>query len=84
MCFLCFADFFIESFAGAMLSVAAGAAPAAGAVVSVWAIAARGAKTIAALIPIAVNVFLIFTFSVLFELLAVGGRGHAPLQMNWQ
>src|SRR5271168_3142626 len=42
-----------------MLSVAAGAAPAAGAVVSVWAIAARGAKTIAVLIPIAVNVFSI-------------------------
>src|ERR1700727_3095765 len=55
MCFLCA----FAGFAGAMLSVAAGAAPAAGAVVSVWAIAARGAKTIAALIPMAVNVFSI-------------------------
>src|ERR1700722_3650779 len=56
MCFLCFA---FAGFARAMLSVAAGAAGPAGAVVSVWAIAARGAKTIAALIPMAVNVFSI-------------------------
>jgi hypothetical protein len=59
-----------------MLSVAAGApaAGAAGAVVSVWAIAARGARAIAALIPIAVNVFLIFTVSVLFDSWPLAGE----------
>ena len=78
ICFLCA----FAGFAGAMLSVAAGAAPAAGAVVSVWAIAARGAKTIAALIPIAVSVYIIL-HSPCCSTLGRWRARDALLQMNW-
>ena len=60
MCFLCLLRWASSSSLRRGRCVGGGGSGrAAGAVVSVWAIAARGAKTIAALIPMAVNVFSI-------------------------